>query len=283
MNGLTEKLYRTLSALPQAEVSAQGAWLVHEIWSRTPPVPPGKLSRRGAVSEGRLVARDPLTGALPVETAAFNNAFRFAEAHCPSESPGDAAADLACLAPAAFAATALAEARGMECRSLFHAVGLGAEAYVRLTGSLESGTKSRGFDARVISGALAAIVACAAIEKLPADKAAQALGLGSSALTGSAIGYLPLQLATAARDGIVMVLLMTCGFRGPPDPLACRWGVYDVFADAQDIGSLDVDSPGARPAGGLQSRLGSTAARADTLSGPLASVPVRTFLEELAS
>jgi 2-methylcitrate dehydratase PrpD len=96
----------------------------------------------------------------------------------------------------------------------------------------------------VISATLAALAASAAIERLPADKAAQALGLGASAITASTVGYLPLQIATAARDGIVMALLMSCGFRGPPDALACRWGVYDVFGQAADVASLS-----ARPRG----------------------------------
>jgi hypothetical protein len=235
MNGLTEKLYRALCALPQAEVSSQGARFIREIHLRAPEI---YAEESPAVRTGRM----DVEGLGSAERIAFDNAFRFAERHCRPGSRDETAAEFACLAAPAFAATALAQARGADSGILFHAVGLGMEAYTRLARSLEKGARAKGFDARVISAGLAAIAACAFVERLSPHQAAQAMGLGSSAVTGNGAGYLPLQIATAARDGIAMILLVACGFRGPPDPLACRWGVYEVFADAADIDSLAVDS-----------------------------------------
>lgn len=236
MSSVTETLYRSLSTLPQAQVTAKGAQLVQEF------CPEASKTTRTTMrsSQGRLIATDGAGGFRPVETAAFGNAFRFAEQRFKPGIQDDATVELACLSASVSAAAALAEARDVELETLFRAVGLGAEAYATLAASLSKSARPRGFDARVISAALAAIVACASIEKLTADQAAQALGLGSSAVTGNTVGYLPLQVAIAARDGILMALLVSCGFRGPPDPLACRWGVFEVFADPNDIESVAI-------------------------------------------
>lgn len=237
MSRLTQDLYRSLCALPAGEVSSLGACLVREVWSRA-----GKdttRERAAPASAGQLVATDLAAGRVPVETAAFNNALRFAEQQSKSAA-ADGAVEPACAAAPVFAATALSEARKADFATLFHAAGLGIEAYTRLAASLARGTQRKAFDGRVIAATLASIVACAYIEKLTPEQAAQALGLGSSAVTAMAQGYLPLQAATAARDGIVMVLLMRCDFRGPPDPLACRWGVYDAFGDVADVSTLEV-------------------------------------------
>lgn len=281
MSGLTEKLLCSFSALPQGQVSAQGARLLHEVWSRAPKSAARKSFQHGPGGAGELAATDAVSGTLPVETAVFYNALRFAERHNEWVSQGAVTTHLPFLGVPVFAATALAEARGVECGCLFRAVGLGMEAYARLTCSLASGATSNGFDARVISAALAAIVACASVENLPSDKAAQAIGLGSSAVTGNATGCVPLQLATAARDGIVMVLLMSCDFRGPPDALACRWGVHEVFAGSKDIVSLDIDSPNASAAACLQRIFGTPALSEESPPCTLASASVRAFLEEI--
>ena len=278
MNSLTENLYCSLSALPAGVVSAQGARLVHEIWTRAQKSRAGKASGPDVRANGRLVATDLVSGLLPVETAAFNNALRYAEQQLKAGAQSSAAAEQVCCAAPVFAATALAEARGADCASLFHAVGLGVEAYSRLAGSLADGTRKKGFDAHVIAATLAAIVACASIEKLLPDKAAQALGLGSSAVTGVMHGHLPLQAATAARDGIVMVLLMACEFRGPPDPIACRWGVYETFGDPKDVGTLDVASRNTKAADDVQRLFGSSTPGA----GSHGSVYVRQYLESFA-
>jgi hypothetical protein len=278
MNSLTENLYCTLSVVPTDAVSAHGARLVHEIWTRARKGRASKTSRLDVSANGRLVATDLASGLLPVETAAFNNALRYAGQQLSAAEQSSAAAEQVCCAAPVFAAMALAEARGADCASLFHAVGLGVEAYFRLAGSLADGTRKKGFDAHVIAATLAAIVGCASIEKLPPDKAAQALGLGSSAVTAVTHGYLPLQAATAARDGIVMALLMACEFRGPPDPIACRWGVYETFGDLKDVGTLDVASCSTKAAGNVQRLFGSSASGA-VLRG---SVSVRQYLESFA-
>ncbi|MGE5522641.1 MAG: MmgE/PrpD family protein [Rhodospirillaceae bacterium] len=283
MTSSTEALYATLCALPERPLRAQGARLVQEVWSR---LPKGGSTFAGSSrgSAGRLAAMDASEGLLAVETAAFSNAFRYAGLLCETGSPAHSAAKRACVGAAVFAASALAEARGLECGTLFHAVGVAIEAYARLAEELCSGARSRGFDAGVISTTLAAIIACAVIEKLQPDKAAQALGLGSSAVTASAVGYLPLQIATAARDGVVMALLMSCGFRGPPDALACRWGIHEVFTDGN---ATDVAARGAKPrnaevAGDVLCLFGEAHAATEASPDSLASMPVSVFLKEVA-
>jgi len=274
MNGLTENLYRTLSALPQEDVSAQGESLVDAVWAQARRCLAGKASGPGVSAGGRLVATDLAGGLIPVESAAFNNTLRYAGLQVTTESASAAAQRVCCAVPV-FAAMALAEARGADCARLFRAAGLGVEAYTRLAGSLADGTRKKGFDAHVIAATLGAIVACAFIEQLPSGKAAQALGLGSSSVTGVMHGYLPLQAATAARDGIVMALLMTCEFRGPPDPIACRWGVYETFGDLQDVGTLDVASSTMKSTGDVRQLSGKSALG----TGLRGAVSVRQYLD----
>jgi hypothetical protein len=221
MSGVTQSLYATLCSLREAEVEAQGERLTRAIWSRLP--------------------RSAAPAAAPTgdaETAAFDNALRFAREECERDED----AELPFLAVPVFAATALAHARELDCSRLFVATGTGIEGYARIVAGLGEATAARGFDARVIAATLAAVVACARIEELPAGKAAEAIGLASSAITGHRAGDLPLQLAIAARDGIVMARLMSCGFRGPPDALACQWGVLDVFGDRSRASAIDVRS-----------------------------------------
>lgn len=256
MSESTAGLYRSLCVLPAGELSSLGARLVETVWSRAAAGAGAQQAARPTSSAGALVATDLVSGAAPVEQAAFRNALRFAE-----QQSSRGGAEQACAAAPVFAATALAEARKADFGTLFHAVGLGTEAYSRLAASLAHGTQRKAFDARVIAATLASIAACAYIEKLTPEQAAQALGLGSSAVTSMAQGNLPLQVATAARDGIVMALLMRCGFRGPPDPLACRWGVYDTFGDAADVSTLDVTAARMRAGETIESAFGISPAR----------------------
>lgn len=281
MTGVTERLYASLCGLPRNDVAAQGAQLVHEVWSRAPGTRGGKTVTIEPGAHGHLLATDRLKGAVPVEVAAFNNTYRFVEDRCGTGFPEGEGADLLCLVPSVFAATALAEACSCECASLFHAVGLGMEAYVRLGHGLANGAGPRSFDARIIAASLAAIVACSAVGMLATDQAAQALGLGSSAVTGSTAGHAPLQLATAAGDAVAMVLLVSCGLRGPLDPLACRWGVYDVFANAADINALVLDSRRACAADELRAIFGLSASCGHAMPDAPESVPVAQFVASL--
>ena len=114
MNGLTENLYRTLSALPQEDVSAQGESLVDAVWAQARRCLAGKASGPGVSAGGRLVATDLAGGLIPVESAAFNNTLRYAGLQVTTESASAAAQRVCCAVPV-FAAMALAEARGADC------------------------------------------------------------------------------------------------------------------------------------------------------------------------
>jgi hypothetical protein len=282
MNSLTERLCHALSAIPEEEVSAQGARLMHHVWSRFPKGVQHDCPSVSAPAPSGLTATGFPAGKLPVETAAFNNAFRFATECCAFQpSQKGIRAERACLFIPVFSATALAEARATHCQRLFYAIGLGIEAHGRLVGSLASSARRKGFDPEVLAATFAAIVACAAVERLPPDKVAQALGLGCSAITAVTAGYLPLQAAMAARDGIAMVLLVTCGFRAPPDALACRWGVYEAFADPKDASSLDLGSHRAIGNDSLQRLLGSSTGDDHELQSFGGSVPVQKFVADV--
>ena len=241
MNGLTERLCRSLFAIPEQELSAYGARLVRQVWSRCPREIRDDFPKSVGTPPGGLAASDGSARQCPVETAAFKNAFSFAVAECRKESSKEGISrERVCSSVPVFAATALAEARGKNCRDLCYAVGVGMEAYGRFIASLASSTTRKGFDPHVLAASMAAIVACGAIEKLPPDKLAQAIGLGCSSITAVTTGYFPLQAAMAARDGIVMVLLVTCAFGAPPDALACRWGIYETHANPADMSALDL-------------------------------------------
>lgn len=282
MNSLTERLCHSLSAIPEQEVSAQGARLIHHVWSRFPKGARDDFPDVSASAPTGLTATGFSARNLPVETAAFNNAFRFAMEHCADgPSRNGIKVERVCWSVPVFSATALAEARGSDCQGLSYAVGLGIEAYTRLVASLAASTTRKGFDPHVLAATFAAIVACGTIEGLPPDKVAQALGLGSSAITAVTTGYLPVQAAMAARDGILMVLLVTCGFRAPPDALACRWGIYETFADPSDMSSLDLGSHRVMRNDGLQRLFGSSAEGGHKLHRMGGSIPVRKFLADV--
>lgn len=243
MNGLTERLCHSLLAIPEEDAIEHGARFIERAWSRFGKSARDAFRSASAASPQGLTATDVCGTQLAVDSAAFNNAFGFASNECRHERSREAVSpERICWAAPVFAATALAEARRQTYRRLCHAVGLGMEAYGRLAASLGSSSARRNFEPHVLAAPLAAIVACGAVEDLPPVKIARALGLGCSALTGVTSGYLPLQIAMAARDGIVMILLVDCEFGAPPDVLACRWGVYETFADAADMNSLRCDS-----------------------------------------
>jgi 2-methylcitrate dehydratase PrpD len=281
MNDLTERLCSTLLALPKEQVTVQGARLVHQVWSHFPKNANRRLFDANARASGALVATAFRERKVPVENAAFNNAFRFAEQCTDLLLQQRNANELTCLAVPVFSATALAEARGRDCNLLCYAVGLGMEAHSRVRVSLAESAGRRGINADLLAATLAAIIACGKIENLSSQQVARALGLGSSAITAVSSGYLPLQAATAARDGIVMVLLVGAGFIGPPDPLACRWGVYETFANAEDARSLDLDSRNVRADAELQRLLGRPTEGDAALYGARGSMPVGTFLAGL--
>ena len=282
MNSLTEQLCHSLSAIPEQEVSVQGARLIHHVWSHFPRAAQDDFSSVSAPAPTGLTATGTFARNLPVETAAFNNAFRFATEHCAGKSSQKrVAVEQICWSVPVFSATALAEARGLNCQGLCYAVGLGIEAYSRLVASLASSTTQKGFEPHVLAATFAAIVACGTVEGLPPNKVAQALGLGGSAITAVTAGYLPVQAAMAARDGIVMVLLVTCGFRAPPDALACRWGIYETFADPTDISSLDLGSHRTVGEDSLQSVFGSSAESDHKLYSLGGSIPVQKFLVDV--
>ncbi len=282
MSNVTENLYRALCTMPRAEVSAQGARLVYRIWSRLREAKRGGLPLAHPLPQGRLLARDCMNGMAAAETAAFNNAFRFAAECCAAGARTGGPLQQAYWAIPVFSASALAEARGANCESLSRAAGLGIEAYSRLVDSLDAPCAAKGFDARVIAATLAAIVACGEIENMEPGNVAQALGLGSSAVTAMSGGYLPVQAAMAAKDGIVMVLLVKSGFRGPPDPLACRWGIYDTFAGEKETNSLDLAARGTRARDRLRQVFGDSAPGEERLCNSDARLPVKEFVASLA-
>ncbi len=241
MRGLTERLGLTLSVIPEQEVWAHGAQLVQHVWSRFPKETRDDFTKADETSFAGLAASDGPARHRPVETAAFNNAFRFAVAECRQEfSKKRVSRERVCLAVPVLAATALAEARGMSYRDLCYAAGVGMEVHGRLVASLAASTTRKGFDPHLLAAVVAAIAACGTIEKLPPDKLAHAIGLGCSAITAVTTGYFPLQAALAAKDGIAMVLLVACAFGAPPDALACRWGIYETFADPADMSAFDL-------------------------------------------
>jgi 2-methylcitrate dehydratase PrpD len=271
MKNLTESLCSVLTSLPRERVTANGARLVRQVWSQFPKTGNRSLPNVKTAA-GSLRATAFPSGMLPIEAAAFNNAFLFAEHWAGKGS------EWCSLAAPVFSATALAEGRGTTCEVLSYAVGLGVEAHSRVRRSLGTSAERKSVDCSALAATLGAIVACGTIERLPPQELSQALGLGSSAITAVASGYSPLQAATAARDGIVMVGLMCAGFIGPPDPLACRWGVYEVFADSACAQALDVDPQSDRAGEDLQRLLGAVG------DGPwqaAASTPVTLYLAEL--
>ncbi len=275
MKNLTESLCSTLAGLPREQALAQGSRLVGQVWSYFPQAGSRCPARPNVAAPGALVATAFPRRKLPLEMAAFTNAFQFAEHYAVKGS------EWCCMAVPVFSATALAEGRGDNCEALSYAVGLGMEAYSRLRESLGSFTDQKNIDRNLLAATLAAIVACGSIDRLPPQKLAQALGLGSSAITAVPSGYLPLQAATAARDGIAMVKLICAGFVGPPDPLACRWGVFEVFADARCAHSLDLSLHSTRARDDLERMLGQRSSGDDDLRKADGAQPVATFLAGL--
>ena len=242
-SGLTERFCASLFAIPQAELAGDGARLFEAVWSRFPGAVESNATASVEAAAPVPAATDRSGSQHRAETAAFNNAFQFARAqYTDGLREKDISRQIVGVSIPVFSATAFAEARGNTYGELCAAIGWGMEAYQRLFRSLAATAARKGFSTHVVAGLLSGIVACGAMARLRSEQVARAIGLGCSAITAMARGYLPIQAAMATRDGTVMVTLVSCGFGAPPDVLACRWGIYETFAAAADIAALDLST-----------------------------------------
>lgn len=170
---------------------------------------------------------------LPASTAAYLNAtyghgadmddgHRLANGH-----PGVA------LIPAVLA---LAEAEACAMESVFEAILVGYETYIRVSKAVQPSLLRRGFHGTGVVGAVAASAACAKLLNLDAEQIHNAISLGAVQASGlfevseSGQAAKPVNPANACRTGIESALLARQGVEAPKAPFEGTKGLFQAFA-----------------------------------------------------
>ncbi len=191
----------------------------------------------GGVAEATtLVAGDR----LPAQLAAFVNGC-LAHGQDFDDTHSVALVHPSCVAlPAALA---MAERAGASGADFLSAAVIGAEVGLRIGIAGRSSLIDRGFHATSVTGTFIAAAAASRLLGLPADLAANALGLAGSFSSGLFQGMLDgswvkrIHPGIACQGGITAALLAERGFTGPVEVLEGRYGLYATFLHGD--GSVD--------------------------------------------
>lgn len=139
-----------------------------------------------------------------------------------------------CVIPAVLA---LSEARGSTPSDVLSAIIAGYEVYVRLSSSVMPSHVQRGFHGTGTIGTVACAAAVARLLGFSTEDTRKAISLGAVTASGlfevseSAQGIKPINPGNAARNGIIMALLVENGAEAPEAPFSGKKGFFKAFAD----------------------------------------------------
>lgn len=143
-------------------------------------------------------------------------------------------------------ALAVGEAVRAAADEIATAIVLGYEAAARIGAAAGRRLHARGFHATGVVGPLSAALVAARLYRLPAEAAADALGLAAS-MSGGLMAFVDdgawskwLHVGWSAHAGVVAAQLAREGFRGPRGVLDGRYNLFAAFIDqpAPDAESL---------------------------------------------
>jgi 2-methylcitrate dehydratase PrpD len=127
----------------------------------------------------------------------------------------------------------LAETTGATPAECIAAHIIGCEVAGRIWRASPDLSNLGGWHTTGVIGTIAAAAACARLLKLPADKIANAVGLGVSLASGVAANYgtmtKPLHSGNAARNGVMSALLASRGFTSGEAAFEASTGFYNTF------------------------------------------------------
>ena len=137
-----------------------------------------------------------------------------------------------------------AEAVGASGRKAATAYAAGYEVWARLVERDKDAYHRKGWHPTAVLGPLAAAAACAALRRLDAAKATQALGMAASMAAGVVANFgtmtKPLQAGRAAQSGVTAARLADAGLTAAEDALEHPVGLLNALSPQ---GRVDTESP----------------------------------------
>lgn len=133
----------------------------------------------------------------------------------------------------------VAEVNGATPAECVAAFVIGCEVAGRIVRANFNASSIGGWHTTGMVGVIAAAAAAARLMKLPADKIANALGIGVSMASGLSVNFgtmtKPLHSGHAARDGIMAASLASRGFTSHPSAFEGKAGYFDGFGRGLDV------------------------------------------------
>ena len=187
---------------------------------------------RHATLIGRSERLDLLNAAAV--NAAMSNVLDFCDTHMPTVIHPTAP-----IAPVLFA---LAETRKLDGAGLLNAFALGVDTACRIGNAISPGHYARGWHITGTCGAIGAAVAAG--KAIGLDRAGLVAAIGCAATQASGLvetlGFQAkcLNVANAARNGLVSALLAERGFTGPARPIEGERGFIAVMASDANLAAI---------------------------------------------
>lgn len=166
--------------------------------------------------------------------AAMANVLDFCDTHMPTVIHPTAP-----IAPPLFA---LAERRGLDGATLLGAFALGVDVACRIGNAISPGHYARGWHITGTCGVIGAAVACGKAIGLDRARMIAAIGCAATQASGlvETLGFdaKSLNVANAARNGLISALLAERGFTGPARPIEGERGFLAVLGNDADLGTI---------------------------------------------
>lgn len=190
---------------------------------------------RDAMVIGRSERLDVLNAAGV--NAAIANILDFCDTHMPTVIHPTAP-----IAPPLFA---LAETRGLDGAALLNAFALGVDVACRIGNAISPGHYARGWHITGTCGVIGAAVAAGKAIGLDRAGLVAAIGCAATQACGlvETLGHdaKSLNVANAARNGLVSALLAERGFVGPARPIEGERGFLAVLGENAELGAVTDD------------------------------------------
>ena len=166
--------------------------------------------------------------------AAMANVLDFCDTHLPTVIHPTAP-----IAPVLFA---IAQTRRLDGAGLINAFALGVDVACRIGNAISPGHYARGWHITGTCGAICAAVAAGKAIGLDADRLIAAIGCAATQASGlvETLGFdaKSLNVANAARSGLLAALLAEQGFTGPARPIEGERGFIAVMGSNADLAAI---------------------------------------------